>query len=42
MPDNYNVRICKVDRFRVVVAFCPTKVIKIVELCKGKRSKSNR
>ena len=34
MLDNHNVRICRVDRFRVVVPFCPTKVIRIVELCK--------
>ena len=39
MLDNHNVRIYKVDRFRVVVILCPTKVIKIVELCKGKRRK---
>ena len=34
MLDNHNVRICRVDRFRVVDILCPTKVIKIVELCK--------
>ena len=34
MLDNHNVRICRVDRFRVVVVLCPTKVIKIVGLCK--------
>ena len=34
MLDNHNVRICRVYRFRVVVILCPTKVIKIVELCK--------
>ena len=39
MLDNHNVRICRLDRFRVVVILCPTKVIKIVELCKGKRRK---
>ena len=39
MLDNHNVRICRVDRFRVVVILCPIKVIKIVELCKGKRRK---
>ena len=34
MLDNHNVRICRVDMFRVVIVLCPTKVIKIVELCK--------
>ena len=39
MLDNHYVRICRVDRFRVVVILCPTKVIKIVELCKKKKIK---
>ena len=39
MLDNHNVRISRVDMFRVVVTFCPTKVIRIVELCKKKEEK---
>ena len=34
MLDNHYVRFCRVDRFRVVVVLCPTKVIKIVGLYK--------
>ena len=39
MLDNHNVRICRVDRFRVVVILCPTKVIKIVGLYKENERK---
>lgn len=39
MLDIHNVRIYWVDMFRVAIVLCPTKVIKIVELCKKKEGK---